>query len=124
MPFFVFLPTLILAEELVQAAVVVGAVTVGANVAVNATAAVVTTTFQAVHHLTHSSSSTSTTTYVEQKTIHDWLGNGITNLERDYLLGLGYSDRNSSYSLHELKDIAKNRERKLLTQESQMYIQA
>jgi len=120
MPFFVFLPTLLLVEELVQAAVVVGAVAVGANAAANTANAVVET----VYDLTHTSSSTSTSTYVEQKTIHDWLGNGLTNLERDYLLGLGYSDRNSSYSLHELKDTAKNRERKLLTQESQTYIQA
>ena len=118
MAFFVFLPALFLVEELVQAAVVVGAVAVGANVAANTANAVVETIYDSTH------TSTSTVTCVEKKTIHDWLGNGLTNLERDYLLELGYSDRNSSYSLHELKDTAKNRERKLLTQESQTYIQA
>jgi hypothetical protein len=70
-----------------------------------------------------STSSASTTTYVEQKTIWDWWGNGLEGWQRDYLLELGYSDRSATYSLHQLKHITKHRERELLTQESQVYIQ-
>src|SRR5690349_18130103 len=100
MPFFVFLPALFLVEELVQAAVVVGAVAVGANAAANTASAAVET----IHDLTHSSSSTPTVCF-EKRTIHNWLGNGITCFERQELLDHGYSDRTGCFTFQELNEI-------------------
>ena len=96
---FIFLPVFILVEELVQVAVVATAVTVG----VRATAEVTHRAVDTVYDLTHSSSSTTSTTYVEQKTIYDWWCNGLDSEERQILLEHGYSDGSGCFRLEELK---------------------
>lgn len=96
---FIFLPVFIFVEELVQIAVVATAVTVGAR----ATAEVTNRTVDAVYDLTHSSSSTTSTPTLEQRTIYDWWCNGLASEEREILLERGYSDRSGCFSLEELK---------------------
>lgn len=66
-----------------------------------------------------------TPSYVTNRTIYDWWGNGITSEQRDYLIKLGEhnNSRNSFYTLAELKHAVKYREKELLTEQSQYYIQ-
>lgn len=68
--------------------------------------------------LVHTSSS-----YFEKRTIWDWWANGLVGEEREILLGWGYSDNESRYTLAELKDEIAYREKKLLPEQSQTYIQ-
>lgn len=112
MPFFLL--GFVLAEELVKATALLGA----AALAIEAADRLPTT-----NQSTYSTSSSSTTTYVEHKTVWDWWGNGLEGWQRDYLLQLGYSDNGSTYSLAELKRTAKHCEKKLLPEQSQTYIQ-
>lgn len=65
----------------------------------------------------HASSS-----HFEKRTVWDWWCNGLTGEEREILLGWGYSDNGSRYSLAELKDEVKYREKKLLPKQSQNYV--
>jgi hypothetical protein len=51
------------------------------------------------------STATTPTTCFEQKTIHNWLGNGITCFERQELLDHGYSDRTGCFTFQELNEI-------------------
>jgi len=71
----------------------------------------------------HSPSVHSSSSYFERRTIWDWWANGLTGEEREILLGWGYNDNGSRYSLKELKDEIKYRERKLLPDECQTCIQ-
>lgn len=117
MPFFLALiPIAIEVVEVVQAVVVVGGAVVGTRAAVGVANEV-------AERVRENNRPTTTHTYIEKKTIYDWWCNGLTSQERDYLLSVGYNDTSSSYNLHELKHTAKNREKELLTQQSQTYIQ-
>jgi len=110
MPFFI--PTLILTQQVVA---VLGVGAVAARAAGNRPGN--------RPNIPGGGNFSTTTAYVERKTIWDWWGNGLTGEQRNYLLQIGYSDSGSAYALAELKHIAKYREKELLTELSKTYIQ-
>ncbi|RHZ35548.1 colicin E3/pyocin S6 family cytotoxin [endosymbiont GvMRE of Glomus versiforme] len=117
MPFFLALiPITVELVEAVQTVVVVGAAVAGAR-------AIADVAQEVVERIQEHNETTDTSVQTERKTIYDWWCNGLTSEERKVLLGWGYSDKGTCYSLKELKDEVKYRERNLLPQQSQTYIQ-
>ncbi|CAG8510698.1 3085_t:CDS:1 [Funneliformis mosseae] len=51
------------------------------------------------------SNSTNTSTYLGERTIHEWWLDGITSEERQLLLKKGYSDKTGCFTLDNLKNI-------------------
>lgn len=91
----------ILVEEVVAVAATATAVYVGVEVVGNVA--------ERIGEATRSSSSpapmTTTTLYLEQKTIYDWWGSGLVYEEHQKLLGLGYDNRSGCFTLQELREI-------------------
>jgi len=98
MPFFLALPIVLAVGEIIKVAAIVG----GTVVAVNATGEII----ERVAENIKDSGSTRIICEVpttEKKTLYDWWNNGISYYERGVLHELGVKDKESTYTLEELK---------------------